>query len=175
MIGTCSMLTNGNLADSWVHWVSGCKTLLLGVCLKLWVLDLWTSIIHNDFVSYIPQLLILRISPWILQFACRIFLPGALEMDIFHYWRQEGKLQQARRIAPEWSQYDEELQKIIDTLEALKVLGSSCKWCLFCSPEDRMARRHLKNPHMGVVQSILLGLGQTLGTSLANILRLRRK
>lgn len=81
MIGTCSMLTNGNLADSWVHWVSGCKTLLLGVCLKLWVLNLWTSIIHNDFVSYIPQLLILRISPWILQFACRIFLPGALEME----------------------------------------------------------------------------------------------
>jgi len=35
-----------------------------------------------------------------------------------HPSKKEGKLQQARRIAPEWSQYDEELQKIIDTLEA---------------------------------------------------------
>ena len=52
--------------------------------------------------------------------------------------RQEGKLQQARRIAPEWTQYDEELQKIIDTLEAL-MLGSSCKWSPFYPPEDRVA------------------------------------
>ena len=170
------MLTNGNLADSWVHWVSRCKTLLLGVCLNLWVLNLWTSIIHNDLVSYIPQLLVLRISPWILQFACRIFLLGGTWNGHLPLAFQEGKLQQARRIAPEWSQYDEELQKIIDTLEALKVLGSNgfklqmVFWCLFCSPEDRMARQHLKNPHMGVVQSIVLGLGQNY-----DVLRLRRK
>eukprot|EP00930_Biecheleria_cincta_P033490 TRINITY_DN23213_c0_g1_i1.p1 TRINITY_DN23213_c0_g1~~TRINITY_DN23213_c0_g1_i1.p1 ORF type:complete len:1613 (-),score=322.65 TRINITY_DN23213_c0_g1_i1:59-4897(-) len=31
--------------------------------------------------------------------------------------RKEGKLQQAKRIAPEWSKYDDELQTIIDQLE----------------------------------------------------------
>lgn len=30
---------------------------------------------------------------------------------------QEGKLQNARRIAPEWTQYDNELQAIIDKIQ----------------------------------------------------------
>jgi len=34
-----------------------------------------------------------------------------------HPSKKEGKLQQARRIAPEWTQYDEELQRMIDKLE----------------------------------------------------------
>lgn len=34
-----------------------------------------------------------------------------------HPSKKEGKLQQARRIAPEWAQYDDELQSILDKLD----------------------------------------------------------
>ena len=36
-----------------------------------------------------------------------------LDLSVF----KEGKLQQARRIAPEWVQYDDELQSILDKLD----------------------------------------------------------